>query len=283
MVRKALGSKEERKPVEKKETENREVQKRAGEETKAERPKKKNIISVVRPQNATSKEARDFAKNQGQKPARDSRPARPKSDRPQGDRPARAQGDRPAVSAQSAQSRPAGSNAGRTQNKEGRPQGDRPARPQNRDGRPAGNNTGRPQGDRPARPSGERNGERGSFSRGNGNGNGRPARPDRDRDRSTRMRTTAPAARLLMEEEAREGRMDGNPQVLIPSILASRSRDVTPAEKKKIRPRTTAGTISSAMTAVPATVRTRDTVSSPESRRHCRSRSISRNRRLRRK
>ena len=41
-----------------------------------------------------------------------------------------------------------------------------------------------------------------------------------DRDRSTRMRTTAPAARLLMEEEAREGRMDGNPQVLIPSILA---------------------------------------------------------------
>ena len=185
MVRKALGSKEERKPVEKKETENREVQKRAGEETKAERPKKKNIISVVRPQNATSKEARDFAKNQGQKPARGSRPARPKSDRPQG--------DRPAVSAQSAQSRPAGSNAGRTQNKEGRPQGDRPARPQNRDGRPAGNNTGRPQGDRPARPSGERNGERGSFSRGNGNGNGRPARPDRgprpfnkDEDNSTR-------------------------------------------------------------------------------------------------
>ena len=193
MVRKALGSKEERKPVEKKETENREVQKRAGEETKAERPKKKNIISVVRPQNATSKEARDFAKNQGQKPARVSRPARPKSDRPQGDRPARAQGDRPAVSAQSAQSRPAGGNAGRTQNKEGRPQGDRPARPQNRDGRPAGNNTGRPQGDRPARPSGERNGERGSFSRGNGNGNGRPARPDRgprpfnkDEDSSTR-------------------------------------------------------------------------------------------------
>ena len=193
MVRKALGSKEERKPVEKKETENREVQKRAGEETKAERPKKKNIISVVRPQNATSKEARDFAKNQGQKPARGSRPARPKSDRPQGDRPARAQGDRPAVSAQSAQSRPAGGNAGRTQNKEGRPQGDRPARPQNRDGRPVGNNTGRPQGDRPARPSGERNGERGSFSRGNGNGNGRPARPDRgprpfnkDEDSSTR-------------------------------------------------------------------------------------------------
>ena len=193
MVRKALGSKEERKPVEKKETENREVQKRAGEETKTERPKKKNIISVVRPQNATSKEARDFAKNQGQKPARGSRPARPKSDRPQGDRPARAQGDRPAVSAQSAQSRPAGGNAGRTQNKEGRPQGDRPARPQNRDGRPAGNNTGRPQGDRPARPSGERNGERGSFSRGNGNGNGRPARPDRgprpfnkDEDSSTR-------------------------------------------------------------------------------------------------
>ncbi len=233
MVRKALGSKEERKPVEKKETENREVQKRAGEETKAERPKKKNIISVVRPQNATSKEARDFAKNQGQKPARGSRPARPKSDRPQGDRPARAQGDRPAVSAQSAQSRPASSNAGRTQNKEGRPQGDRPARPQNRDGRPAGNNTGRPQGDRPARPSGERR----SFSRGNGNGNGRPARPDRgtkpfnkDEDNSTRR----PSSDGRRNQRGTDGRKSAGADTIDLGIKKP-GRDTSRKEKDKTK------------------------------------------------
>ena len=211
MVRQALGSKEERKPVEKKETETREVQKKTGEETRAERPKKKNIISVVRPQNAASKEGRDFAKSQSQR-AKGSRPARPKSDRParsqdrpsggaqssQGGRPTGQQGaqsrpqqertasvsgqnrssaDRPAVSAQSAQGRPAGG-AGRSQNRDGRPsggnrpQGDRPVR-SGRDGRPAGGN--RPQGDHPARPSGDRNTDKGSFGR----GNGRPARPDR--------------------------------------------------------------------------------------------------------
>ena len=48
MVRKALGSKEERKPVEKKETENREVQKRAGEETKAARKRKTLFPLYVR-------------------------------------------------------------------------------------------------------------------------------------------------------------------------------------------------------------------------------------------
>ena len=203
MVRQALGSKEERKPVEKKETETREVQKKTGEEAKAERPKKKNIISVVRPQNATSKEAREFAKNQSQKPAKGSRPARSKNDRsrgerparPQGDRPAagsqtaqnRLQGDRPAVSAQSAQNRPAsdrtsGSNAGRSQSKDGRSvgngagrsQNDRPAR-SGRDGRPSSGSGNRAQGDRPARSYGEKSGEKNSFGR----GNGRPSRPDR--------------------------------------------------------------------------------------------------------
>lgn len=203
MVRQALGSKEERKPVDKKETETREVQKKTGEEAKAERPKKKNIISVVRPQNATSKEAREFAKNQSQKPAKGSRPARSKNDRsrgerparPQGDRPAagsqtaqnRLQGDRPAVSAQSAQNRPAsdrtsGSNAGRSQSKDGRSAGngagrsqnDRPAR-SGRDGRPSSGSGNRAQGDRPARSYGEKSGEKNSFGR----GNGRPSRPDR--------------------------------------------------------------------------------------------------------
>ncbi len=203
MVRQALGSKEERKPVDKKETETREVQKKTGEEAKAERPKKKNIISVVRPQNATSKEAREFAKNQSQKPAKGSRPVRSKNDRsrgerparPQGDRPAagsqtaqnRLQGDRPAVSAQSAQNRPAsdrtsGSNAGRSQSKDGRSAGngagrsqnDRPAR-SGRDGRPSSGSGNRAQGDRPARSYGEKSGEKNSFGR----GNGRPSRPDR--------------------------------------------------------------------------------------------------------
>lgn len=181
MVRKALGSKEERKPVEK---ESKEIQKKT-EETKAERPKKKNIISVVRPQNATSKEAKDFVKSQTQKPAKQGtgRPQK-KNDRPAGERTGRPQGDRPAVSAQSAQNRPTGERTGRPQGdrparpageRTGRPQGDRPARPQNRDGRPAGERTGRPQGDRPARPSGERNG----FGRGNAPTGGRNGRPER--------------------------------------------------------------------------------------------------------
>lgn len=185
MVRKALGSKEERKPVEK---DSREIQKKT-EETKTERPKKKNIISVVRPQNATSKEAKDFVKSQTQKPAKQGagRPAK-KNDRPArptGDGTGRPQGDRPAVSAQSAQSRPAGERAGRPQGdrparpageRAGRPQGDRPARPQNRDGRPQGDRPARPQGDRPVRPTGERNG---TFGRGNISAGGRNGRPER--------------------------------------------------------------------------------------------------------
>ena len=49
--------------MEKKDTENMEM-KKPEEQAK---PKKKKIISVVRPQNATSKEAKEFTKNQGQK------------------------------------------------------------------------------------------------------------------------------------------------------------------------------------------------------------------------
>ena len=51
--------------MEKKDTENMEM-KKPEEQAK---PKKKKIISVVRPQNATSKEAKEFTKNQGQKKA----------------------------------------------------------------------------------------------------------------------------------------------------------------------------------------------------------------------
>ena len=46
--------------MEKKDTENMEM-KKPEEQAK---PKKKKIISVVRPQNATSKEAKEFTKNQ---------------------------------------------------------------------------------------------------------------------------------------------------------------------------------------------------------------------------
>ena len=55
--------------MEKKDTENMEM-KKPEEQAK---PKKKKIISVVRPQNATSKEAKEFTKNQGQKKDRPSR------------------------------------------------------------------------------------------------------------------------------------------------------------------------------------------------------------------
>ena len=64
--------------LEKKDTENMEM-KKPEEQAK---PKKKKIISVVRPQNATSKEAKEFTKNQGQKKDRPSRG----NGRPEGNR-----------------------------------------------------------------------------------------------------------------------------------------------------------------------------------------------------
>ena len=64
--------------MEKKDTENMEM-KKPEEQAK---PKKKKIISVVRPQNATSKEAKEFTKNQGQKKDRPSRG----NGRPEGNR-----------------------------------------------------------------------------------------------------------------------------------------------------------------------------------------------------
>ena len=70
--------KEEKRSLEKKDTENMEM-KKPEEQAK---PKKKKIISVVRPQNATSKEAKEFTKNQGQKKDRPSRG----NGRPEGNR-----------------------------------------------------------------------------------------------------------------------------------------------------------------------------------------------------
>ena len=139
--------KEEKRSLEKKDTENMEM-KKPEEQAK---PKKKKIISVVRPQNATSKEAKEFTKNQGQKKDRPSRGnGRPEGNRNGNgrseDRPNRGNGnggngDRPNRRG----ARPGGdrNNGGRTGNGErsGRPFGERSARPNG--GRP-GNNGGRP-------------------------------------------------------------------------------------------------------------------------------------------
>ncbi len=59
----------------------------AQQEEKAETPKKKNIIQVVRPQNAATKEGKNYSRSRQQRPAR-------QGDRPQGERSQRTQGDR---------------------------------------------------------------------------------------------------------------------------------------------------------------------------------------------
>ncbi|MCQ2510805.1 MAG: hypothetical protein MJ116_10135, partial [Lachnospiraceae bacterium] len=51
----------------------------AQQDEKAEAPKKKNIIQVVRPQNATTKEGKNYGRSKQQRPAR-------QGDRPQGER-----------------------------------------------------------------------------------------------------------------------------------------------------------------------------------------------------
>ena len=98
--------------MEKKDTENMEM-KKPEEQAK---PKKKKIISVVRPQNATSKEAKEFTKNQGQKKDRPSRGnGRPEGNRNGNgrseDRPNRGNGN--------------GGNGDRPNRKGDRPQGER--------------------------------------------------------------------------------------------------------------------------------------------------------------
>ena len=91
-------------------------------------------------------------------------------------------------------------------------------------------------------------------------------------DRLPRMRTTAAAAvRVPITEEA-ENPTDTDRPARIPSILGSRNRDVTQTEKRKIKTKMTAGTIDLMMIAVPAIVRIRAAVSSPECRKRSRNR-----------
>ena len=180
--------KEEKRSLEKKDTENMEM-KKPEEQAK---PKKKKIISVVRPQNATSKEAKEFTKNQGQKkdrPARgngrpegnrngngrsEERPNRGNGsggngdrpnrngDRPQGERRFNNNGDRPNRNGDRPQGERRFSNNGERPNRSGdRPQGER---------RFGGNN-----GDRPNRSGDRPFGDRNNGGRsGNGERSGRP-------------------------------------------------------------------------------------------------------------
>ncbi|MDY2937022.1 MAG: translation initiation factor IF-2 [Fusicatenibacter sp.] len=177
--------------MEKKDTENREIQKKPEEQAK---PKKKNIISVVRPQNATSKEAREFTRTQGQrsKGDRPSRPARPdgnRASRPDGSRTVRQQ-ERPVrqntaedVKAQSVKpetasavnSNPAANNTNTAAKSasEQRPAGERTFRSNERTDRPFRNN------ERQDRSAGER-----TFRN-----NDRTDRPNRQGDRPMGERT----------------------------------------------------------------------------------------------
>ena len=180
--------KEEKRSLEKKDTENMEM-KKPEEQAK---PKKKKIISVVRPQNATSKEAKEFTKNQGQKKDRPSRGnGRPEGnrngngrsedrpnrgngnggngdrsnrngDRPQGERRFNNNGDRPNRNGDRPQGERRFNNNGDRPNRSGdRPQGDR---------RFGGNN-----GDRPNRSGDRPFGDRNNGGRsGNGERSGRP-------------------------------------------------------------------------------------------------------------
>ena len=180
--------KEEKRSLEKKDTENMEM-KKPEEQAK---PKKKKIISVVRPQNATSKEAKEFTKNQGQKKDRPSRGnGRPEGnrngngrsedrpnrgngnggngdrpnrngDRPQGERRFNNNGDRPNRNGDRPQGERRFNNNGDRPNRSGdRPQGDR---------RFGGNN-----GDRPNRSGDRPFGDRNTGGRsGNGERSGRP-------------------------------------------------------------------------------------------------------------
>ncbi len=127
----------------------------AEQEEKAETPKKKNIIQVVRPQNAATKEGKNYSRSKQQRPARQGdrpqrgqgeRPARNQGDRPQGERQSRNQGDRPQGERQqrSYGDRPQGERTARSYGD--RPQGERQSR--NYGDRPQGERTARSYGDR---------------------------------------------------------------------------------------------------------------------------------------
>ena len=174
--------------MEKKDTENMEM-KKPEEQAK---PKKKKIISVVRPQNATSKEAKEFTKNQGQKKDRPSRGnGRPEGNRNGNgrseDRPNRGNGnggngDRPNRNGDRPQGERRFNNNGDRPNRNGdRPQGERRFnnngdRPNRSGDRPQGERRfGGNNGDRPNRSGDRPGGDRNNGGRsGNGERSGRP-------------------------------------------------------------------------------------------------------------
>ncbi len=151
------------------------------QEEKAEAPKKKNIIQVVRPQNAATKEGRNYSKNRAQRDRRQGdRPQGERgqrSDRQQGDRPQRNYGDR--------------QQGDRPQRNYGdRQQGDRPQRnygDRQQGDRPQRNYGDRQQGDRPQRNYGDRQqGDRPQRSYGDRQQGDRPQRNYGDRQQGDR-------------------------------------------------------------------------------------------------
>ena len=196
--------------MEKKDTENMEM-KKPEEQAK---PKKKKIISVVRPQNATSKEAKEFTKNQGQKKDRPSRGnGRPEGnrngngrseDRPNrgngnggnGDRPNR-NGDRP-----QGERRFGGNNGDRPNRSGDRPGGDR-----NNGGRNGnGERSGRPFGERSARPNGGRPGNNGGrpFAGKDDDSQNQNRRPGGDRRRTEHKSSAGDTMSLGIKKPGRD-------------------------------------------------------------------------------
>ena len=222
--------KEERRSLEKKDTENMEM-KKPEEQAK---PKKKKIISVVRPQNATSKEAKEFTKNQGQKKDRPSRGnGRPEGnrngngrseerpnrgngsggngdrpnrngDRPQGERRFNNNGDRPNRSGDRPQGeRRFGGNNGDRPNRSG----DRPFGDRNNGGRSGnGERSGRPFGERSARPNGGRPGNNGGrpFAGKDDDSQNQNRRPGGDRRRTEHKSSAGDTMSLGIKKPSRD-------------------------------------------------------------------------------
>ena len=216
--------------MEKKDTENMEM-KKPEEQAK---PKKKKIISVVRPQNATSKEAKEFTKNQGQKKDRPSRGnGRPEGnrngngrsedrpnrgngnggngdrpnrngDRPQGERRFNNNGDRPNRSGDRPQGeRRFGGNNGDRPNRSG----DRPGGDRNNGGRSGnGERSGRPFGERSARPNGGRPGNNGGrpFAGKDDDSQNQNRRPGGDRRRTEHKSSAGDTMSLGIKKPGRD-------------------------------------------------------------------------------
>ena len=178
--------------MEKKDTENMEM-KKPEEQAK---PKKKKIISVVRPQNATSKEAKEFTKNQGQKKDRPSRG----NGRPEGNRNGNGRSeDRP---------NRGNGNGGN---------GDRP----NRNGdRPQGERRFNNNGDRPNRSGDRPQGER-RFGGNNGD------RPNRSGDR--------PGGDAITAEEMETVREAEDHSVSVPHVQTEADREIMAEDRSQER------------------------------------------------